>query len=239
MFNEQFGGFYEFNDDEIKTNNQTTKKNTSFADYQNNNKEPEIVYSVPYGNENMPEIDDYISDEVFMDMQSVVQGKYEKQFIAMYTLLQNTLNLAFLGDKENPVNLDNLFKLVDKRSEALFNDARMQNLMGRTHLKPADIANIEGFSEENVDIFAQETLNYFTKINPEDIEALGAVRTDFKDTKTTVQKRTAIFAFFNINPSHPNLLLPVFNIPQDCTPIEAYLAQAIAGINEVRAEKGN
>jgi len=236
MSNEQFGGFYDFNENEIKTDSKTAQKNTSFADYQDKNKEPEIVRPVEAGYENMPEVDNYISDEVFMAMQSAVQDKYEKQFVAMYTLLQSILNLAYLGDKEDPVRLDSLFNLVDKRSEMLLNDVRMQNLMGNTGIKPCDIANIEGFDS---DLATQQTPNYFVNINPVDITALEAVRTDFKEIKTTAQKRAAVFAFFNVNPTRPNLLLPVFNIPQDCTPLEAYMAQAIAGINEVRAERGN
>ena len=239
MLSEQFGGFYEFDENEVKDDKASQQKHSSFADYQEQNQEPEITRTTTDDSKNMPEIDDYISDEVFMAMQDTVQGKYEKQFVAMYTFLQNALNLAYRGDKENPVILDNLFKLVDKRSDSLLNDARMQNWIGITHLKPSNMSSAESLEQEGGDMFTQQQNNYFTKVNPADVSALATVRAELKEVKTSAQKRAVIFSFLNINPSHPNLLLPAFNIPQDCFPLEAYLAQAIAGINEVRSEKDN
>ena len=221
MDNENFGNFYEIDPNENTFVPKDTQLKTNFADYQAQNQTP--VYEPPAPDpiyENLPNLDDFISDETFLSMQEEVTGRYEKQFIALYSFLQGLLNLSGSG-LQDPKHLEDFFKIGAKISDNLTGNVRMRTMFGNMENTPIDEKNEQNTNKD-----------FYEKVRPEDLAALENNNKQFSNAHTSQQKEDALLGLINVIPDNQSILLPTFGFAQNSFPIQAYLRECISVINE-------
>jgi len=226
MDNENLG-FYELDPQQTKKidKNEIGGK-TNFADYQALNKTP--IFEPPAPDPtlaNLPQLDEFISDEAFFGMQEEVTDRYEKQFVALYSFLQGLLNLSGSG-LQDPKRLEEHYKLGNKISENLYNSVRMRAMFGNMAKLP------EGEEEPN------QVKDLFTQVSQEDMVLVEKNRKQFAEAHNSSQQEQALLGLINAVPQNPSLLLPAFGFPQDSKPMQAYLIECVTAINQAFTKRG-